>query len=554
MGRKRKSIQESITKQSLVSKIMEKLSFQDQYELLEYLWLIENPDYSNRPAPDIKTFIDSPYYLNCKDECWDSVKKDLIDFYDSGKHIGIFCEAIGAGKSYKSSIIVAYELHRLLCLKNPQKFLGLAQDSKLAIMNMSVNGEQAKKVIFGEIKARIDNSPWFQKYYKPDENVKSELRFPKNIYVIPGNSQETYPLGYNLVTAIMDESAWFEEGRAEEIFYVLHRRLLSRFGKKWSWKLIVLSSPRYVGDFIEKKIQEREEDSFVIRKSLWEARSDLYKEFVDWEGYKIPKDLYQEAVRNPEKFKRDFMAIPSASLQPYIVNFSAVLDCVDSGLKNKVSLDGEIRFDELLPLKYCWYYIHIDLGLVNNACGLVMCHKENEKIVVDLIYRLQGTYENPVSFAYIREIIYHLREKGFLIKKITYDGWQSIDSQQILQSRGFDVEQLSVDRSLVCYDTLKELFYQKKIVLPFVEKNKIFSPVLPEEWLLKELRELELIKATKVDHPPKGSKDVSDALAGAVYNCIMEEKLTDTKQTLTNENRFSIVGVESVESKNLFTY
>ena len=41
-----------------------------------------------------------------------------------------------------------------------------------------------------------------------------------------------------------------------------------------------------------------------------------------------------------------------------------------------------------------------------------------------------------------------------------------------------------------------------------------------------ELRRLELVKGKKVDHPQGGSKDLADAVAGSVFNCV------------TNQNNF----------------
>ena len=40
------------------------------------------------------------------------------------------------------------------------------------------------------------------------------------------------------------------------------------------------------------------------------------------------------------------------------------------------------------------------------------------------------------------------------------------------------------------------------------------------EILFDELQRLEITKANKVDHPPGGSKDVADAVCGAVYMAI----------------------------------
>ena len=126
-------------------------------------WLLEHPECEHRIV-DIQTFIDSPDYLNAKTECWDSIKDDLEELFKGNYTEAVFCCAIGSGKSFASSIIMAYMAYKLLCLKDPQGFFGLARDSQICFINMSLRAEQSKKVVFGEIKARIDNSPWYIKY------------------------------------------------------------------------------------------------------------------------------------------------------------------------------------------------------------------------------------------------------------------------------------------------------------------------------------------------------------------------------------------------------
>jgi hypothetical protein len=75
---------------------------------------------------------------------------------------------------------------------------------------------------------------------------------------------------------------------------------------------------------------------------------------------------------------------------------------------------------------------------------------------------------------------------------------------------GVNSEKLSVDKDLAGYETLKEGIYTGKV--------KYYR----HEWFLKELKRLELVKGKKVDHPATagGSKDVCDAVAGAVYNAV----------------------------------
>jgi hypothetical protein len=96
-------------------------------DLDDLAWLIEHPEYDERPV-DVKTFINSPLYMDAKDECWDKIKDDLADLfvgYDDSEmrwkcNEAVFDEGIGAGKTYKTSIIIVYLLYRILILKNPQ--------------------------------------------------------------------------------------------------------------------------------------------------------------------------------------------------------------------------------------------------------------------------------------------------------------------------------------------------------------------------------------------------------------------------------------------------
>ena len=243
-------------------------------EIEDLLWYIEHPDYEHRVV-DIRTFIDSPDYLNSAQECWPSIKDDLEELFKGNYTEAVFCEAIGSGKSFKSSVIMTYMVYRVLCLKEPQKHFGLAKGSPICFINVSVRAEQSRKVVFGEIKSRVDNSPWFKKHYPPDSEIKSELRFAKNISIFPGNSRETFPLGFNVLGGVMDEAAWFTEtvdhDVAEEMFNALHNRIKNRFGDKGL--LVMISSPRYIDDFIELKVKEAKENPkiFARRKMLWES-------------------------------------------------------------------------------------------------------------------------------------------------------------------------------------------------------------------------------------------------------------------------------------------
>jgi hypothetical protein len=64
------------------------------------------------------------------------------------------------------------------------------------------------------------------------------------------------------------------------------------------------------------------------------------------------------------------------------------------------------------------------------------------------------------------------------------------------------------------YDTLTSAIYDTRL-------RGYWNELLVEEELLK----LKLFSNNKIDHPNSGSKDLADALAGSVFNCVQNMAL-----------------------------
>ncbi|MCJ7655506.1 MAG: hypothetical protein MUO97_09475, partial [Dehalococcoidia bacterium] len=184
-------------------------------------------------------------------------------------------------------------------------------------------------------------------------------------------------------------------------------------------------------------------------------------------------------------------------------------------------------------------FIHIDPAISGDAAGFVMGHVSHyeerhrirvvqiidvvsgEKkpirepysetlpvIYIDLILRIIPPPGGEIILNDVRQLLYDLRNLGFRIGLITKDTYQSKDMEQILIERGFRVEDLSVDGSMEPYNRLKMALYESRI------------RGYTHDTLIRELKGLEKNKKKgKVDHRPRGSKDVSDGLAGVIYNC-----------------------------------
>lgn len=119
--------------------------------------------------------------------------------------------------------------------------------------------------------------------------------------------------------------------------------------------------------------------------------------------------------------------------------------------------------------------------------------------------------DDEIPFYKIRQFLRDLKNLGINVKKVTFDKFQSADMIQLLKREGFEVDLLSVDKDDDVYKNLSMLYVEGRIKHPDVKLYR------------KELFDLEYDrKKRKIDHPENGSKDLSDAVAGAVWNVVKE--------------------------------
>lgn len=441
----------------------------------------------------------------------------------------IIIGGIGIGKSFISSLCMSYMLHILGCLANPQSYFGLAPGSAIQLMNMSVNEKQARAVVFGEIKARIDNSPWFKNRFMYDTNVQSELKFPNKIYIIPGNSQETFFEGYNIFGGVIDEADSHvktpDKDCAEEGYNAIIKRMSSRFGNRGL--LVIIGSPKSQHGFLATKYNETANDPRVFRAWVpyWESASPSMHysgEKFEYRGIKIPIEHKPDWDRNPEKAMRDLAAVPSEAVEPFFAWTEKIEENVNPDRTHPV-----LPTKRWKPNFVCDHHkpcvCHIDLGINRgrgDACGFAMGHiaKWEQRdgdlvpiIKIDIMERLTAVPGSEIMIADVRQRIYELQRRGFNIIQVTFDGWQSTESIQQLKKRKIESDVLSVDKDTTAYEALKEAIYEDRLDYYYYEP------------FITECKRLELVNGNKVDHPPKGSKDTSDAVAGVVFN-LMENK------------------------------
>ena len=540
-------------------------TFNDFFEVLQ-----DSP-FAEKPV-NAKTFVESPVFLGQPPlssfqydivEAMSQVykKEDLINlmgekegarYYEKYTKNEIILQlGKGSGKDFTSTGPCAYIVYKLLCLKDPARYFGKPSGDAIDLINVAINAQQAKNVFFKGFKTKIEKSPWFAgKYYAKADSVE----FNKSITVYSGHSERESHEGLNLMLAVLDEISGFasevgtgnEQGKtAENIYKAFRGSVDSRFPDLG--KVVLLSFPRYPGDFIsqryddvilEKEVLQRKH-KFILNPVLDENDVGNSLE-IEWDedhitSYKFPgvfalkRPTWEvNPTRKIDDFKlafytdlgdamMRFACIPTYSSDAFFKQIEKVRSCMTS----RNPIDSFRRFEETFkPDPDKIYYVHADLAQKHDKCAVAIAHvdkwvnvqviKDYEQIspivVVDAVAWWEPKVEGPVNLSEVKQWIQNLRRLGFNLGLVTFDRWQSFDIQNELKAVGIRTDTVSVAKKH--YEDMAMLVYEERVVMPSID------------LLFEELTELKIMNNNKVDHPRKKSKDLADAVCGAIFDAI----------------------------------
>lgn len=225
---------------------------------------------------------------------------------------------------------------------------------------------------------------------------------------------------------------------------------------------------------------------------------------------RLTKESFAAAyAKHPAKAARDYGSEPSTRVEKFLKSFTALERRVNEDRKSPINYEtGE--YEKWFAPGNEEYFIHSDLSATRDSTGFAMCHWDYKRdvCVVDLMHGQPVPPGSELEISAIRKRIFEVAAMGFGIYQVGYDRWQSLDSMQILRSKGYKTQEYSVDKNTEAYDTLLELALSGKLDFYYYE---VF---------MREFKSLELLNGKKVDHPKNGSKDVTDAVAGCVAQCV----------------------------------
>jgi len=470
----------------------------------------------------------------------------------------------GSGKDRTIAKMMSYTVYLLLCMRDPQGFFELGRNSQIDLVNVSINAKLAKDVFFKNLCTVVrmtinpaTNKNWFEEQglnLTPGKDIQSlEIRFPRSITCHSLNSESYTGEGLSILMAAMDEVGGFPVNGGVALYDSLRSSIRSRFPTQG--KLLLMSYKYADNDLMEIKFREALKDpcSFTSRHSTFEVNLRITRE-----------DLAPEYVRDPEKAQRIYECKSGIEGGGYIKRIETISGMVTRqdynpvvGGHTTIASIADLSFqDDFKGVTGRNYVIHVDLAKGKltergDAAGFMLAHPEamfpryskdtmdemlelgfdpssqldNEPakvsmkgIRVDLALQIVAPRGGEVIFSDIRNLIFRLKQiHQFSIVQVTFDGWQSVDSQQQVRMKGIPCDELSVDKTLVPYDTFKSFLYQG---LFCCYEHPVF---------MREVRELKEVNG-KVDHPKfsyrrqeaeginRGSKDVADCAAAIACN------------------------------------
>jgi len=472
-----------------------------------------------------------------------------------------------SGKDLCIMVAAARMLYLMGCLTDPHEVFGMPNHMSIDMLNIAVSSDQAEGVFFNPLKRLLRSSSWFMDRLQilirdtvicapPIIGYDPSIGDMYGVNFWSGHSSVATMEGKSLLLAVLDEIDGFRvplsnasnynvgtDTTAQGMYDAMTTSVQTRF--PGIGKVALLSWPRYHGSFIMRRLEEGKKTPHVFASgpyATWEVNPT-----------KIEEQFKVEFSRNPERSRAMLMAMPGRPEQGYFSDtlavlrvFHAELDDDFCAVRSEVDPGPDSPVDwtrmQLVPQSmnppdpralYCW---HVDLATKKDRAAAAMAHQagwmldeyENWLPVVqlDMVFWWEAPPNGEIDFAEITRFILNFARQGYRTKTVTFDGFQSKYSMQILSKHsqfgymlsggGYKDDEfikggyLTVDGNTKAYDTLKEVVYDGDRLRAF------FCPLL-----VKEILNLVQVRANKINHPEGSSKDSADAVAGAVYNAVL---------------------------------
>lgn len=467
----------------------------------------------------------------------------------------------GSGKDHVCRVASLRVAYMLLCLKSPQKYYAMPDQDSIHLLNIASNSAQAYRAFFKPMTQAVKRG-WFADKAEPTQNA---IQYAKHIEAVSGHSEAEGQEGLNLMLGVADEIDAFKskgemvgQGKkmreastsAESILDMLKTSASTRFPA--CYKRVAISFPRYLGSTIQTLTAEAREDNesqgpssiYYVSGPLatWDVNPRVegkhqfatdYRKAPDEAAAKYeckPTRATDAYFRNPEIFR---MAVDTPE-QPVSVEYRLEEHVSEqTGIRVK-SWEPVFTFSpDFKPKDGALYAMHGDLAIRGDRAGVSMSHVVRTEERVEIVVEEDGEHtersqrveilrndftislgadlgETPpreIQIRWLRRLAFDLIKRGFPIRLVTLDGFQSVDTMQTLTNHGIETALVSTDRDANIWKTVKDVASEGRLSMPH------------SSLLQRELEALSRV-ANKIDHPVGGSKDEADAFACSLVGAI----------------------------------
>jgi len=273
----------------------------------------------------------------------------------------------------------------------------------------------------------------------------------------------------------------------------------------------------------------------------------------------VPGDFHRAFEEDADQALRDIAGVATIAISPLIRDRQSLIDAERPHLLHPftsewvtISTEDDYVIEDFFKLDTAcrienskWTprlnptaprFLHIDLSITGDAAGISMAHASGKVkrrtnrpdgtytldykpfVIVDFMLRIVPPTGSETDLSKVRSFILYLREM-YPITRVTFDGYQSVDSAQILNKAQVESGTLSVDRTEEPYVSLRAAFFERRIACYHYER--FYTEML---FLERD------INKKKIDHPQKfpdgtpGSKDVADSCCGSVWWCLNDPR------------------------------
>lgn len=412
-------------------------------------------DYEEIPV-DLWTFLTRDDllgpYTNGGADIYDTWVKELKYVHNPANFVDQWAitGSTGTGKSTVATYSLCYELYKLMCLKNPNRFY-LKSNETIWFMFFNLNLKLAEKTMWGKFQKALQMSPWFLErgtvtgktnlVYQPNKDIKLDI-----------GSTEEHALSVAVMFAAMDEMSFGSNDNVEylqtgmmSIYNQLYLRLSSRFlsAGRIQGRMYLISSAKSTNAVLESFIKDNEGQPgmHVSRYKQWEVLP-AHKFSGEWfklavgndtlESYIMPLDVTDEQIKEAEKQGYEVIDIPLEMLHRFEMDLNRTLidtcgiavqssykyithriiepclgdginpfrqEIIKTGLKDSIQIKDYFTPEVVPELLYTKkIYVHCDLSKNGDMTGI--------SAVAVLGYKNQERFSDEGAISTMKEMVF----------------------------------------------------------------------------------------------------------------------------------------------------